>query len=90
MALAGGGLRGGLAIGETDPEGAKKDWKAPDAVQIGDVYATVLTALGINPAKKNQAFISQSGTTRPISVTGRETERGRNLVEVGKVIKQLI
>ncbi|HJT78098.1 MAG TPA: DUF1501 domain-containing protein [Gemmataceae bacterium] len=48
VALAGGGLRGGLALGETDPEG-KKDPTHP--VQVGDIHATVLTTLGIDPHK---------------------------------------
>jgi uncharacterized protein (DUF1501 family) len=48
IALAGGGLCGGIALGETDPEG-KKDPANP--VTVGDVHATVLTALGIDPRK---------------------------------------
>jgi uncharacterized protein (DUF1501 family) len=53
MALAGGGLRRGVAIGETSPvlrEGkpdVERDVQRPVAVE--DVHATVLTALGINP-----------------------------------------
>jgi hypothetical protein len=62
LALAGGGLRGGLAIGETDPE-ALKDPVAPTTVQ--DVHATVLTALGLDPAKENIAPL----TGRPIKLS---------------------
>ncbi len=47
IAVAGGGLRGGQAVGETDPEGAKI--AAEDGSRIGDVHATLLTALGIDP-----------------------------------------
>jgi uncharacterized protein (DUF1501 family) len=48
LALAGGGIKGGQALGETDPEG-KKD--PADPVTVGDVHATVLTAVGIDPHK---------------------------------------
>jgi uncharacterized protein (DUF1501 family) len=62
LALAGGGLRGGLAIGETDPEGTKNPVK-PTSVE--DVHATVLAALGLNPAKENIA----PATGRPIKLS---------------------
>jgi hypothetical protein len=48
LALAGGGLRFGQVVGVTDPEG-KKD--PVDQVAVGDIHATVLTALGIDPRK---------------------------------------
>lgn len=53
IALAGGGLRKGIAIGETSRElregkpEVEKDVQRP--VTIEDVHATILTALGINP-----------------------------------------
>ncbi len=59
LALAGGGIRGGAVVGETDPEGAK-DPKAPTTVE--DVHATVLIALGIKPSKEMIAPV----TERPI------------------------
>ena len=62
LALAGGGIRGGLAIGETDPEGVK-DPVRPTTIE--DVHATVLTALGLNPAKENIA----PATGRPIKLS---------------------
>jgi hypothetical protein len=62
LAMAGGGLRGGQAIGETDPEGTK-DPVRPTTVE--DVHATVLTALGLSPAKENIAPV----TTRPIKLS---------------------
>lgn len=61
-ALAGGGIRGGLAVGETDPEG-KKDPVKP--IPVEDIHATVLTALGLNPAKENIA----PATGRPIKLS---------------------
>jgi len=62
LALAGGGLRGGLAIGETDPEG-KEDPARP--ITVEDVHATVLSALGLDPAKANIA----PATSRPIKLS---------------------
>ena len=44
FAIAGGGLRGGQVIGETDPEGSKK---VVDPHSVADVHATILAALGI-------------------------------------------
>jgi Protein of unknown function (DUF1501) len=49
MALAGGAIRGGQVIGATDPEGSRQ---VHEAKQIGDVHATLLTALGLDPAKE--------------------------------------
>jgi hypothetical protein len=51
VALAGGGIRGGQVLGETDPEGVKGP-KHP--VQVADVHATVLTAVGLDPRNVNQ------------------------------------
>ncbi len=62
LALAGGGIRGGQTIGETDPEGTKDPVKP---TTIEDVHATVLTALGLNPAKENVA----PATSRPIKLS---------------------
>lgn len=56
VALAGGGLRGGFALGETSPElregkpDVEKDVKRQ--VLVEDLHATVLTALGIDPLKE--------------------------------------
>lgn len=48
IALAGGGLRGGVVVGETDPEGTR-----PPATPIsaGAVHATILRALGVDYTK---------------------------------------
>ncbi len=62
LALAGGGIRGGVAIGETDPEGVK-DPVRPTTVE--DVHATVLAALGLDPGKENVA----PATGRPIKLS---------------------
>ena len=61
MAIAGGGLKGGLAVGETDP-GGRKDPARP--ATIADVHATVLTTLGLTPGREN---VSPVG--RPIKLS---------------------
>jgi hypothetical protein len=62
LALAGGGLRGGLALGATDPAGAQ-DPVQPIAAH--DVHATILRALNLDPAKENIAPI----TSRPVKLS---------------------
>lgn len=62
MALAGGGFRGGLAFGETDPEGVKGPTRPTN---VNDLHATVLTALGLDPSKENTA----PATGRPIKLS---------------------
>ena len=63
--LAGGGIRGGVVHGETDDEGARV---VKDAVTVPDLFATVATALGLDPG---ETMMSPSG--RPIALT----ENGR-------------
>jgi len=50
VALAGGGIKGGQAIGQSDPEGGKE---VTDKVPVADLHATVLAALGLKPDKEN-------------------------------------
>jgi uncharacterized protein (DUF1501 family) len=50
LAIAGGGLRGGQVVGATDPEGIKGP---SDPCSIADVHATILTAVGLDPAREN-------------------------------------
>jgi hypothetical protein len=59
--LAGGGVRGGQVIGQTDPEGGREVDQPHD---VADIHATVLAALGIDPLKEN---ISPAG--RPIKLS---------------------
>ena len=61
LAIAGGGMKGGLAVGETDPEGKKAPARP---ATIADVHATVLTTLGLNPGREN---VSPVG--RPIKLS---------------------
>jgi hypothetical protein len=44
FAVAGGGLRAGAVIGQTDPAGSKK---VKDPIQVQDIHATVLASLGV-------------------------------------------
>lgn len=44
-ALAGGGIKGGTVVGESDPDGGKK---STNPVEVADLHATVLSALGID------------------------------------------
>jgi Protein of unknown function (DUF1501) len=62
LAIAGGSIRGGTVLGETDPEGLKDPVKP---IQVEDVHATVIRALGLNPAKENIA----AATGRPIKLS---------------------
>ncbi len=48
--VGGGGFRSGLVIGETDPEGIKTD--PIDPIEIHDLYATILKALGVEYNKE--------------------------------------
>lgn len=57
LAMAGGGIRGGQVIGETDPEG-KEEPKGQ--VYVANLFATVFTALGIDYRKVNQTPIGRT------------------------------
>jgi uncharacterized protein (DUF1501 family) len=58
VALAGGRIRGGVVVGATDPEGTKDPG---DPVKVGDLHATLLTAVGLDPKKVNAS--SKTGRT---------------------------
>jgi uncharacterized protein (DUF1501 family) len=57
IALAGGGIRGGQVHGATDPEGKKGP---TDPVNVADLYASILTAVGIDTKKVNQTPIGRT------------------------------
>ena len=63
--LAGGGVRAGQVYGQTDGEGANVVDKP---VMVPDLFATIATLLGMNPAK---SFLTPVG--RPISITEKGT-----------------
>jgi len=48
--VGGGGLAAGRVLGATDPTGQKRQPEQP--IQIADLYATVLTRMGIQPGKE--------------------------------------
>ena len=57
VAIAGGGIRGGQVIGETDPDGGSKP---TNPVTVPDLHATVLSAVGIDYTKINQTAIGRT------------------------------
>ncbi|MCW3095926.1 MAG: hypothetical protein JWL77_1544 [Chthonomonadaceae bacterium] len=59
--MAGGGVRGGQAYGQTDADGTKVVDKQ---VIVPDFFATISTCLGMNPSK---SFMTPVG--RPIAIT---------------------
>ena len=56
-ALAGGGVRGGAVVGESDPAGGKNP---ADPVPVADLHATVLSALGIDWEKLLRSQIGRT------------------------------
>ncbi|MGY8767411.1 MAG: DUF1501 domain-containing protein [Pirellulales bacterium] len=48
VALGGGGIRRGLVLGETDPEGSKIKPEHKDAYNVEDIHATIHHALGVD------------------------------------------
>ena len=62
LAIAGGGIRGGIVRGATDPEGIQPP---SDPTTVEDVHATILAALGLDPAAENIA----PATGRPVKLS---------------------
>ncbi len=56
-AIAGGGLKGGIAVGETDPNGGRQP---KDPTPVANLHATVLRAVGIDPAKNLRSPIGRT------------------------------
>ena len=50
-------MRPGLLIGATDPEGEEE--KPSDPIQVADLHATIMHALGIDPAFEFPASIGR-------------------------------
>jgi len=71
IALAGGGVKGGIIHGETDPRGGEP---SHSAVGPADLAATIFTQLGIDPKGR-----LMSAGDRPIDIV-RDGEVVRNLV----------
>jgi hypothetical protein len=71
VVLAGGGVKGGQIHGSTDRDGKEvKD----DPVSEGDLFATIYTALGINPRTKH--YVGQ----RPVWLTPEGSKPLRSLL----------
>jgi uncharacterized protein (DUF1501 family) len=61
VVLGGGGLRGGLAVGKTNRQGTEIDGETH---QVADLFATLFTALGLDPAHEFQtSFGSPAAAT---------------------------
>ncbi len=72
VALGGAGVQGGQVVGSTSPDGQEvKDQR----VELADFYATIVAALGIDPATEN---ISPEG--RPIPLVDRGGKPIRELI----------
>jgi uncharacterized protein (DUF1501 family) len=56
-AVAGGGLKPGVVVGESDPEGGKEP---KDRQPVANLHATVLKALGIDPEKTIRSPIGRT------------------------------
>ena len=59
--VAGGGLRAGLVVGETDDRGGKV---TRDLIKLADLYATLAVQLGLDPSE-----MSMTPAGRPIAMT---------------------
>jgi hypothetical protein len=70
VALAGGGVRGGQAVGTTSPDGTEVTDRP---VTVPDLFCTFCHALGIDPRKENMAPLG-----RPIKIV----EGGRPILEL--------
>jgi hypothetical protein len=62
MVLAGGGIRGGVVVGESDRLGA---FPNSQPVTPADIHATVFTALGYDPQRIS--YVSPEGRPFPLS-----------------------
>jgi hypothetical protein len=72
VVLGGAGIKGGQAIGKTSAGG---DEVADRPVKVPDLYATICTALGVQPTKEN---ISPEG--RPISLVDKSGQAIAELI----------
>ncbi|HLG42881.1 MAG TPA: DUF1501 domain-containing protein [Planctomycetota bacterium] len=57
--LGGGGIQGGRVIGDTGPDGLEA---VRDPVSVPDLFATVASAFGVDPVKKN--YTPQTGVVK--------------------------
>jgi uncharacterized protein (DUF1501 family) len=64
--LAGGGIKGGQAVGKTSPDGMEVTERP---VGVSDLLATVCLALGIDPLKQNNSNVG-----RPIRIVDKSAQ----------------
>jgi uncharacterized protein (DUF1501 family) len=64
--LAGGGIKGGQAVGKTSADGTTVEERP---VSVSDFLATVCTALGIDPLKQNLSNVG-----RPIRIVDKAAQ----------------
>lgn len=76
LAIGGGGIRGGQVVGSSDERGA---YVADRMISMGDLYATIYKALGIDWTKE---YMSPIG--RPVKIANALDD------ETGQPIKELI
>lgn len=67
--VGGGGLRGGLALGQTDAEGARV---VADGTSLPDLFATIVARLGLDPGATRTSPLG-----RPIAITDGGTPIAR-------------
>ena len=72
--MAGGGIRGGKAIGATDEFGFRA---VEDKVHVNDIHATMLGLMGLNPDKLT--FLYQGRDFRLTDVGGQNNLAARLL-----------
>jgi hypothetical protein len=71
LAIGGGPFRGGRVVGQTSDAQPSDDGEAPkDPVAVADLYATLITALGIDPATENMTSLG-----RPIKIAEGQVVR---------------
>jgi len=63
--IAGGGLKSGVVVGATDPEGARREPERP--VSIADLYTTIFQRMSVDPSKEINTPIG-----RPIKLSEGE------------------
>ncbi|HMF13733.1 MAG TPA: DUF1501 domain-containing protein, partial [Gemmataceae bacterium] len=71
-ALAGGGIKGGGAVGKTSKDGTKVEDRK---VTVQDFLATICEALGIDPTKQNQSNVG-----RPIRIVDKSANAIKEIV----------
>lgn len=71
VVLGGGGWRGGIALGETDPTGESR--RPAREIRVEDIHATILRRLGIDPSAERVTPLG-----RPIALS-----EGRLIRELG-------